>query len=191
MLKKKTVLRAARFLITAGVVAGLSAGAYYLVQVRHLTMPALFTPPPGPRLLISMAGFRVAQSEDGRVTWRASARTADLYENKEAVLQDIEILFTDPGKGETALRGEKGTIDTTSGNASVRGVSREVRVATSDGYLLTTNSLTWKAGDRLVKTADPFKLLGPDLYLEGRGVVANVNLRRMTVEKDVKAVFQE
>ena len=82
-------------------------------------------------------------------------------------------------------------MDTVTGNASVRRDSREVRVVTSDGYLLTTDSLTWKAGDRLVLTPDPFKLLGSEIYLEGRGLTANLDMRMIVVNNNVKAVLQE
>jgi hypothetical protein len=138
-----------------------------------------------------MEGFRFAQSDNGRVSWRVNARSANLYANKEAQLQDIEIVFITPDMKEAALLGEVGVMDTFTGNASVRRVSREVRVVTSDGYLLTTDSLMWKAGDRLVQTPDLFKLLGSEIYLEGRGLTANVDLRMIVVNNHVKAVLQE
>jgi hypothetical protein len=119
------------------------------------------------------------------------ARNADLYENKEAQLQDIKIVFKSPENKESTILGETGTLDTTSGNASIRRVTREVRVITSDGYLLTSDSLFWKAGERVVWTADPFKLLGSEIYLEGTGISANVDMRTIMVKNDVKAVLQE
>jgi lipopolysaccharide export system protein LptC len=120
-----------------------------------------------------------------------NARNADIYENKEAQLQDIRIVFQSPENKEATILGETGTMDTTSGNASLRRVTREVRVITSDGYLLTTDSLFWKAGERVVWTADPFKLLGREIYLEGKGMSANVDMRDLMVKNDVKAVLQK
>ena len=86
-------------------------------------MPSLFRPAAGPRLFMSMEGFRFAQSENGRVVWRMKAGSADLYENKEAQLTDLEITFTTPDSREAALIGETGTMDTVTGNASIRGVT--------------------------------------------------------------------
>ncbi|HTP05792.1 MAG TPA: LPS export ABC transporter periplasmic protein LptC [Nitrospirota bacterium] len=154
-------------------------------------MPTLFKPAPGTRLLMSMEGFRFAQSENGRVSWRMNSRSATLDANKEAQLKDIEIVFITPDNKEAALIGDVGIMDTVTGNASIRRDSRDVRVVTSDGYLLTTDSLTWKAGDRLVLTPDPFKLLGSEIYLEGRGLTANVDMRKIVVNNNVKAVLQE
>ncbi len=140
---------------------------------------------------MSMDGFRFTQSENGRVSWRMNARSADLYENKEAQLKDIKIVFTSPENKEATILGETGTMDTSNGNSSLRRVTREVRVITSDGYLLTTDSLFWKAGERVVLTADPFRLLGSEIYLEGVGMSANVDMRTIMVKNNVKAVLQE
>ena len=173
------------------VLAALVYGGYFLLQNTEMSVPSLIRPAPGPRLMISMDGFRFAQSENGRVAWLMDAKNADLYENKEARLKDIEILFTSPEGKETVMRGASGTMDTSSGNASIRRGAREVRIITSDGYLLTTDSLFWRAGERLIRTADPFKLLGSELYLEGVGMSANVDMRTVSVKDNVKAVLQE
>jgi LPS export ABC transporter protein LptC len=166
-------------------------GGYLLLQGTEITVPVLFRPAPGPRLLMSMDGFRFTKSEKGRISWLVNAMSADLYENKEARLKEIEILFSNPDKKEAVLRGSTAIMDTTSGNASIRRGTREVRIITSDGYLLTTDSLTWKAGERRIWTADPFTLLGSEIYLEGVGFSANVDMRTIVVKDNVKAVLQE
>ena len=168
-------------------------GGYVLVRRTDIVMPSLFQPAPGARLLMSMDGFRFAQSDNGKVTWRVLAKNADLYANKEAHLKEIEIIFKNPDDStkEAKLFGETGTMDTVSGNASIHRGAKEVRVITSDGYLLTTNSLFWKAGERLVWTTDPFKLLGSEMYLEGVGLSANVDMHSVVVKNNVKAVLQE
>jgi LPS export ABC transporter protein LptC len=173
------------------VAAVIAVGSYFLMRGTNITMPSLFHPAPGARLIMSMDGFRFTQSENGRISWRMNARSADLFDNKEAQLQDIKIVFTSPENKESTILGETGTMETNSGNASIRRVTREVRVITSDGYLLTTDSLFWKAGERIVWTADQFKLLGSEIYLEGMGMSANVDMRTIMVKKDVKAVLQE
>jgi LPS export ABC transporter protein LptC len=165
-------------------------GGYLWLRGADMTMPSLFQLA-GARRLMSMDGFRFTQSEHGRVSWRMHARKADLYESKEARLKDLEITFFNPDKREGVLIGEAGIMDTATGNASISRVSREVRVVTSDGYLLTTNSLFWKAGERLVRTQDPFKLLGSEIYLEGKGLSADLDMRTIVVNADVKAVLQE
>jgi LPS export ABC transporter protein LptC len=173
------------------IITAFAFGSYLLLRGTDITMPSLFHPAPGARLVMSMDGFRFTQSENGRVSWRMEASKADLFDNKEAQLQAITIVFTNPENKEATILAEKGTLDTPSGNASLHRATREVRVITSDGYLLTTDSLFWKAGERVVWTADPFKLLGSEIYLEGTGISANVDMRTIMVKNDVKAVLQE
>ena len=166
--------------------------AYLLFGGRADTSsPSTLQPAAGSRMFMSMEGFRFTQSENGRVAWRMRARNADLYDSKEAQLKDLEITFSAPDNKEASLTGEAGLMDTATGNASIRGVREEVRIVTSEGYLLTTNSLFWKAGPRLVSTADPFKLLGTEIYLEGKGLSANLDMRTIVVNSNVKAVLQE
>jgi len=180
-----------KVIVAALFIVAFAFGSYLLLRGTEIIMPSLFHPASGPRLIMSMDGFRYTQSENGRVTWRMDARSADIYENKEAKLQDIKIVFKNSENKDATVLGETGTMDTTNGNASLRRVTREVRVISSDGYLLTSDSLAWKAGERIVWTADPFKLLGREIYLEGTGISANVDLRDIMVKNDVKAVLQE
>jgi hypothetical protein len=119
------------------------------------------------------------------------AGSADLYENKEAQLKDIEITYVAPDGREARLLGEVATLDTVTGDAAIRRGVREVRIVTSEGYLLTTDSLFWRAEQRIVRTADPFKLLGSELYLEGQGLSGNADMLTIEVDKHVKAVLQE
>jgi LPS export ABC transporter protein LptC len=167
------------------------AGTYFILSHADMTLPPLMRPAAGSRLFMSMEGFRFSQSENGRVVWQVRARNADLYESKEAKLKDLEITFTTPDNKEAALIGDRGVFDTVTGNGSVSRVTHDVRIVSSDGYLLTTNSLFWKAQERQVVTPGPFKLLGSEIYLEGKGLSANVDMRTIVVNSDVKAVLQE
>jgi LPS export ABC transporter protein LptC len=167
-------------------------GGYLIMQdTKEITIPSLLQTSSGVRPLMSMEGFRFAQSENGVISWRVNAKNAELFENKEAHLNDMEIDFKNPDGREATLFGDTGTMDTTNGNASIHRVSQDVRIATTDDYLLMTSSLFWKAGERLVWTPDPFKLLGSEIYLEGVGITANVDLRTIVVKDNVKAVLQE
>jgi lipopolysaccharide export system protein LptC len=178
-------------LFVALVLFALISGGRLLFRKAEIAMPSFFRPASPSRLLMSMDGFRFVQYESGKAPWRMEARQADLYENKEARLRDIEIEFKSADERTVTLLGEEGTLDTESGNAAIHRGNRDVRVVTSDGYLMTTASLLWESGERLVRTADPFKLLGARIYLEGKGLSADTELREISVDKHVKAVLQE
>jgi lipopolysaccharide export system protein LptC len=188
------ILSRVRFLAVLAffiVLAAFLYGSYLFLRDVDIKMPALFRPAPGKRLFISMNGFRLIQSEEGRVSLRMNASSADLFEDKEAELKDIELVFTGDDRRTAALIGEIGVMDMASGNGSIRRGAREVRIVTSDGYLMTTNSLFWKAKERVIRTEEPFKVLGREIYLEGKGFSADVDMRKMLVNSNVKAVLQE
>lgn len=172
-------------------VAAVLFGSYRVLRDADLSVRSFLRPPAANRLLVTMEGFRMVQSENGRPAWVLKAGAADLYESKEAQLRNIEMVFNNPDGRTAALIGEQGSMDTASGNATIRRGTREVRIVTSDGYLMTTNSLVWTASERIVRTADPFKVLGKEIYFEGKGMSADVDMRQVVVDSNVKAVLQE
>lgn len=190
---KESVKRLTGFFSVLVLIAALYGG-FLLIRRSDisLSMPSLFRRArQGPRLFMSMQGFRFTQSEEGRVAWRMWARSADLFDNKEAQLKDLEITFVGQDNRKASLTGDAGRMDTATGDASIRGIDHEVRIATSDGYLLTTTSLFWNAHRRLISTPDQFRLLGSEVYLEGKGLSADVDMRTIVVNGNVKAVLQE
>ena len=175
-------------LATVGV---LLYSSYRALRGTKLELPALLPSSADDRPSVTMTGFNMVESEDGRMAWRVHAGRAELLDNKEARLEDVEALFREPDGRTAALIGESGTVDTENGNASIRRGTREVRIVTSDGYLLTTDELSWNARSRSVWTKDPFRVLGKDIYVEGTGMKANVDLEKLIVEDNVKAIVQE
>jgi LPS export ABC transporter protein LptC len=186
-----SIRRIAFIVFILGAIAAGLYGSYRVLRNTDFSIPALLRPPQGKRLMVSMEGFRMVQTEDGRAAWTVTSNSADLFESQEAILRDVEVLFNDPDGRTAALIGETGTLDLRTGNASVRRGARDVKVVTSDGYLLTTDSLFWRSADRVVRTADPFKVLGKEIYIEGTGMTADVDLENVVVNSNVKAVLQE
>lgn len=164
---------------------------YLAVQESGIVIPSLLRSSSKKHLLMSMEGFRFIQSDNGRVSWQMNAQNADLYENNEARLKDVVISYSGVNHSQTSLLSDVGVMDTISGDATFLKDIREVRIVSKDGYLLTTNSLKWHADDRQVETEAPFKLVGNEIYLEGTGLSADVDIRALTVRKHVKAVLQE
>jgi LPS export ABC transporter protein LptC len=168
-------------------------GAFILVQERERVAPALFHPVRSEHVLMSMKGFRIARSERGAVSWIMNARDADLLDNKKSRLNEVDIhYFAGSSGAEATLTSDAGQVDTMSGDATFFRGSHDVKVVSSDGYLLTTaHALLWNADSRKIETTGQFTLLGKELYLEGVGMTADVDLRFLTVRNNVKAVLQE
>jgi LPS export ABC transporter protein LptC len=187
----KALLRSLFLFLVLGALAVLLFGSYWMLRDTTLAVPSLFKPAQGKRALIEMDGYRMVQSEDGRTAWSITARSAELFDTREALLRELEIVLYYPDGRTAALIAEEGSMNTVTGDASVRRGTREVRIVTSDGYLMTTDSLFWKSVDRMIRTASPFRVLGREIFLEGVGMTANADLRKVVVGKNVKAILQE
>ncbi len=183
--RKQLIAVLAVVLVLAAILAG------QLYRKTDLSLPNFLRPYSQTKVLMSMQGFRFMQFEQDETPWRMEARSADLYENKEAKMRDVEIVFSGAESRVVTLLGEEGTMNTTTGDAVIYRGERDVRVVTSDGYLLTTPSLSWSSRERNVRTSDPFKLLGSTIYLEGRGFSGNTDLHMLKVNDRVKAVLHE
>ncbi len=162
----------------------------YCCAVQTVQRP-LFQPPPGSRLLMSMEGFRFVETENGRVSWHMTAGSADLYENKEAQLKDIEITFVAPDRREARLLGE--VADAGHGQRRCFHPARGPRGQDRDQRGLSSDDQFAVLACRPADCADngPFKLLGSEIYLEGQGLSGNVDMLTIVVDQHVKAVLQE
>ena len=140
---------------------------------------------------MSMEGFRFSQSENGRILWRMRARNADLYENKEAQLKDLRSRIITPDRKEAALLGETGTMDTVTGNAAIlRSAGSqdryERRISADHEFCYSgTRQNVWYS--RRIHS----NCSASEIYLEGKGVSANLDMRTIEVNSNVKAVLQE
>ena len=73
------------------VLAAFLYGSYLFLRDVDIKMPALFRPAPGKRLFISMDGFRLTQTEDGRVSWRMNASADRSVRGVKRQVKGVEI----------------------------------------------------------------------------------------------------
>ena len=72
-----------RFLYVFSILAALGALLFFSYQgLRNAdsALPALFPPSQAKRVVITMEGFRLVETEKGKVAWTVQARRADLLE---------------------------------------------------------------------------------------------------------------
>ena len=74
--------------------------------------------------------------------------------------------------------GEKGRFNT---QTKVIEVFDGVKIDSSDGYHLRTRSLKYQADQRELSTSDPVEMKGPDLQVEGVGMVVELNQQRVKI----------
>ncbi|MBD3379895.1 MAG: LPS export ABC transporter periplasmic protein LptC [Candidatus Omnitrophica bacterium] len=174
------------FLILAGVVA---FGGWYILR----------KPSEGPRgeensrNTEELAGLEqkvLAFSIDGRSS--KGARQWHLEGNSAEILED-EIHLQD-------LRAEAYGDDNTVNLVSERGIYRKdkgevelignVRVTTSDGTLLTTDSAKWSQNTKEISTDDPVRIEREGLVAEGIGGMANSDKKTASLVRDVEVIME-
>ena len=69
-------------------------------------------------------------------------------------------------------------------------VEGNVIVVNDRGYKLTTDKLTWTDSLKQLTTEEKVIVNGPNLFIVGRGLVANADLEQIEIKEDVEVEFK-
>ena len=123
--------------------------------------------------------FQLTESDKGKVLWRLEADSARLFEEaKETRLEGIHLLMYQEERPALDVSGNNGLLNMDTHNISLAG---GVRACSPEGLCLTTESLRWMQHERELSTNDPVRIERPNLKIEGRGLVANLDLERIRI----------
>ena len=125
----------------------------------------------------SLSGFE----EKGKKSWDLVGKQADIA-NEVIKLNDIESNFYG-SQDNTKLTAQRGDFNRLKGNMHLED---EVVITTSSGVRLTTDSLDWDRQEQLVTTQDKVNITKDDVTIDGQGVRAKTDLKKVNLEKDVK-----
>ena len=124
----------------------------------------------------SLDGFSLVQYEDeGAKKWELSGRSAEVEEGKVKIDEVSALTY-----GEDAtlkLKAREGTFDR---EEDLVHLEKDVVAKTTDGTMLSTDSLDWDAKTKNVSTDVDVTIKRPGLELDGTG--ANVDLDEKTAE---------
>ncbi len=115
----------------------------------------------------------------GGKTWEVKGRTADILGDTIAI-RDVDANHY--GDQTINLKADEGIVDKTGGNLKLR---KNVRITSSEGGRLTTDSLEWKKDENLVTTEDRVDLTDRRLNASGTGMTARTDFHRVEMKKDV------
>ena len=128
---------------------------------------------------IVLGEVRHTAVREGKREWTLEASSAQYSESsREAVFEDVKVIFFMDNGGTVNLEGQQGTINTASNDMQVSG---NVRVETDDNALLT-ETIAYDHKTRLITSQSPIRILGP-----------NFDLRADTMQVDLateKAIFR-
>jgi LPS export ABC transporter protein LptC len=105
--------------------------------------------------------------------WELEAESAVYYREKEIiVLEKVRGTFYGKNQESYVLVGERGRFNT---QTKVIEVYDGVKIDSSHGYHIRTKSLQYRADQRELTTSDPVEIKGPDMQVEGVGMVVELN----------------
>jgi len=113
------------------------------------------------------------ETREGMKEWELEAASAVYYrEQNTLALEKVRATFYGKNQETYVLVGEKGRYNT---ETKVIEIYDGVKVDSSLGYQLRTQGLRYQADQRELSTSDPVEMKGPDMQVEGVGMVVELN----------------
>lgn len=140
---------------------------------------------------MTMDNFHFTQTGKDKIEWEVRAARAKLFKDEnKAVLDDMTAAFVTPQGIRLELKGDEGIFNTDSHDMYIRKRDNQIRVISSNGYTMQTDSLFWNNKKRMVITEDAVLIEGPQLKVKGRGFRINAVSQQLEVLADVEATIK-
>ncbi len=162
-------------------VLGSLGGVAILVWLTLAPGPDKKAPSQKPEVAADLKLDRVHYTEtrEGVKEWEMQAASAVYFKGENTVVLDkVQATFYGKEKESYVLVGEKGKYNT---QTKVIEVYDGVKIDSSDGYHLRTRSLKYQAEQRELQTSDPVEMRGPDLEVNGVGMIVELNHQRVKI----------
>ncbi|MFZ3089998.1 MAG: LPS export ABC transporter periplasmic protein LptC [Nitrospirota bacterium] len=140
---------------------------------------------------MTMDNFHFTQTGKDKIDWEVRAARAKLFkEENKAVLEDVEASFITPQGIKLVLKGDEGIFNTDSHDIYIRKKNNYIKITSSNGYTMQTDSLFWNNKKKMVVTEDAVLIEGPQLRVKGRGFRINALSQQLEVLADVEATIK-
>lgn len=138
---------------------------------------------------LAMKRIQYTETQDGVPQWTLQADSAThSFSQGTTDIENIHMVFYDQGElGDVTLTAEKGQFFSDPQVVQVQG---NVVVKSPEGYTFYTNSLTFTADDRLIRTDDDVRLLSGAADIKGTGMILHVDTRKISILHTVSAVIE-
>jgi LPS export ABC transporter protein LptC len=157
------------------IILGSLGGVAFFVWQALAPTPGDQNPPAKTDVAADLKLDRVHYTEtrEGMKEWELEAASAVYYrEQNTLALEKVRATFYGKNQETYVLVGEKGRYNT---QTKVIEVYDGVKVDSSLGYQLRTQGLRYQADQRELSTSDPVEMKGPDMLVEGVGMVVELN----------------
>ena len=155
---------------------------FWLQMKQHVMKPPVPDPDIG-KADVTIKNMELSETSEGDLDWRLKAEQAQLYE-KQGIAYVTKLVLSYSGEEgqEIVLTGNRGKIDLSEKNVFLEGNVK----ASSNHVHLKTKTLSWFPKKRIISTEDPVWLKQNNIHITGRGMSADINLRKIKLNQDVK-----
>jgi LPS export ABC transporter protein LptC len=163
------------------IILGTLGGAGFFLWEALSPVPGDRNPPVKADAAADLKLDRVHYTEtrEGTKEWELEAASAVFYRKENSMaLEKVRATFYGKNEEIYALVGEKGRYNT---ETKVIEVYDGVVIDSNLGYRLRTQSLRYRSDQKELTTSDPVELSGPDMEVEGVGMVVDLNRQHVTI----------
>ena len=130
---------------------------------------------------------KYTETREGIKEWELEAASVRYFEDENTLFfEQVKATFFGKNQETYVLVGKRGKINT---QTKALEVFDGVKLDSSDGYQMQTQSLKYQAERRELMTSDPVEMSGPQLRVQGTGLIVELNRQRMKVLKKVTTTF--
>jgi LPS export ABC transporter protein LptC len=129
------------------------------------------------------------ETREGVKEWELEAICAQYFKEEGTVFFDkVKATFFGKNGEKYVLVGEKGKFNT---QTKAIEVFNGIRLSSSDGYQMRTQSLKYQAEKRELSTSDAVEITGPQLRVEGIGLIVELDRQQMKVLRQVTTTLSQ
>lgn len=133
--------------------------------------------------------MKYTETREGIKEWELEAASVRYFQDENMLfLEKVKATFFGKNQETYVLVGERGKFNT---QTKAIEVFDGVKIDSSDGYQMQTRSLKYQAEKRELRTSDPVEMSGPQLRVQGTGLVVELDHQRMKILKQVTTTFYD
>ena len=146
-------------------------------------------PVPDSKADLKLDRVHYTETREGVKEWELEATSAQYFKEESAVLFDkVKATFFAKEGQKYALVGDRGKFNPQTKEIEI---FDGTRLESSDGYQMRTRSLKYQSGKRELSTADAVEIDGPQLRVEGIGLIVDLDRQWLQVLRQVTTTLSQ
>ena len=179
-----------RLRVFLGVIILGSLATVAILTWRTMAPPTEKTnPAPTTQADLKLDRVHYTETRDGVKEWELEATSAQYFKEESTILLDkVKASFFGKGGQAYTLVGEKARYNP---QTKAMELFDGIQLKSSDGYQMRTRSLKYEAEKKELRTADAVEIIGPQLRVEGTGLIVDVDGQRLQVLRQVTTTLSQ